>query len=44
MNRNHLLLLSMKPHPPAPRTVWRMTMDVLGQAFGVPADRQERRR
>ena len=45
MSRNHLLILSTRPRPSAnPATnpgVWRMTMDVLGQAFGVPAARQE---
>lgn len=43
MTRNHLLILSMQPRPPTQRSVWRMTMDVLGQAFGAPAERPERR-
>lgn len=44
MTRNRLLILSMKPRPPAGRSVWRMTLEVLGQAFGAPAVRPERRR
>lgn len=44
MTRNHLLILSMNARPPAGRSVWRMTLDVLGQAFGAPAARPERRR
>lgn len=44
MTRNHLLILSMKPRPPAQGGVWRMTLDVLGQAFGAPAVRSERGR
>lgn len=43
MTRNHLIL-SMKPRPPAQGGVWRMTLDVLGQAFGAPAVRSERGR
>ncbi|MFN3559996.1 MAG: hypothetical protein ACK4UQ_12005 [Brevundimonas sp.] len=44
MTRNHLLKLSVRPRPAAQPTVWRMTMDLLGQAFGVPASRREPRR
>ena len=44
MTRNHLLILSMKPRPPAQGGVWRMTLHVLGQAFGVLAVGPERRR
>lgn len=43
MTRNHLLILSMKRRPPARAGVWRMTMDVLGQAFGAPRPHQDRR-
>lgn len=43
VTRNHLLILSMKPRSPAQRSVWRMTLDVLGQAFGAPAEHPERR-
>jgi hypothetical protein len=36
MTRGHLLSLSLKPAVPARRgDVWRMTMIVIGQAFGV---------
>lgn len=44
MTRNHLLILSMHSRPPAGRGVWRMTLDVLGQAFGAPAVGPERRK
>lgn len=37
MTRNHLLILSMKPRPPAQGGVGRMTLNVLDQAFGAPA-------
>jgi hypothetical protein len=43
MTRNHLLLLSLQPRPPARRSIWRMALDLLGHAFGAPA-RPERRR
>jgi hypothetical protein len=43
MTRNHLLSLSTKPRPPGAPGVWRMTMDLLGQAFGVPAGHKARR-
>lgn len=36
MTRNHLLTLSTKPRPAMQRSVWRMTLGVLGQAFGAP--------
>lgn len=36
MTRNHLLILSMQPRPSAGPSVWRMTMTVLGAAFGAP--------
>ncbi len=42
MTRNHLLIQSMEPHRPAGPSVWRMTMALLGYAFGAP--RQERPR
>ena len=46
MTRNYLLILSMRPHPAtlaeARPGVWRMTMALLGRAFGVPAARRER--
>ncbi|WP_343794341.1 hypothetical protein [Brevundimonas kwangchunensis] len=35
MTRNHLLRLSTRPTTASRPSVWRMTMDVLGQAFGV---------
>lgn len=35
MTRNHLLILSLQRRPREPRGVWRMTMDVIGQAFGA---------
>jgi hypothetical protein len=44
MSRNHLLHQSIQPRPPGPRGVWRMTMDLLGQAFGLPPEGSERRR
>ncbi|WP_292086957.1 hypothetical protein [Brevundimonas sp.] len=44
MTRNHLLKLSARPSPASQPSVWRMTMDVLGLAFGVPANRREDRR
>lgn len=44
MTRNHLLVLSMKPCSPTKYGVWRMTLDLLGQAFGAPTARPERRR
>ncbi len=44
MTRNHLLIASMKPRPPAERSVWRMTMELLGYAFGAASVRPERPR
>jgi hypothetical protein len=37
MTRNHLLLRTLRPSPGA--SVWRMTMTVLGAAFGAPRRR-----
>ncbi|GAA0650192.1 hypothetical protein [Brevundimonas lenta] len=34
MTRNHLLKLTLQPRR-AERSVWRMTLDVIGQAFGA---------
>ncbi len=44
MTRNHLLILSMTPRPAARSSVWSMTLNVLGQAFGALAVSPERRR
>ena len=44
MTRNHLLKLSTRTRLTTRPTVWGMTMDVLGQAFGVPGKRREDRR
>ena len=43
MTRNHLLKLSLQPRRSP--SVWRMAMDVLGQAFGAGprADRERGR-
>ena len=43
MTRNHLLILSMQPSRSPRRSVWRMTMDVIGATFGVPVRRDIRR-
>ncbi|MFC7377165.1 hypothetical protein [Brevundimonas sp. GCM10030266] len=42
MTRNHLLKATLNSRPE--RAVWRMTMDLIGQAFGArpAASRQER--
>lgn len=43
MTRNHLLKLSLQSCPE--RSVWRMTMDLVGQAFGArPVQGRERAR
>ena len=44
MTRNHLFKLSTRRGPAGRPSVWRMTMDVLGQAFGAPTGRREDRR
>lgn len=44
MTRNHLLKLTLRPRPVGEVSVWRMTMDVLGVAFGAPSSRREPRR
>lgn len=43
MTRNHLLKLTLRRQPAEPVSVWRMTMDVLGAAFGAPSGRREAR-
>jgi|GEM_PF-2471156 len=45
MTRNSLLIHGLKPRSQTPRGVWRMTMDLIGQAFGAPpASNRERGR
>ena len=45
MTRNALLNLSLKSRDRRPPGVWRMTLDLIGLAFGVrPAPARERRR
>ncbi|WP_439472496.1 hypothetical protein [Brevundimonas sp.] len=43
MTRNALLTQSLKPRPVAPPSVWRMAMDVIGQAFGAASTRERGR-
>ncbi|HWW12041.1 MAG TPA: hypothetical protein VN018_05965 [Brevundimonas sp.] len=35
MTRNSLLIHALKPRPQGTRSVWRMTLDLVGQAFGA---------
>jgi hypothetical protein len=42
VSRNHLLILSMTRRRPAPPSVWRMTLDLLGHAFGVAVSPERR--
>ncbi|WP_291538664.1 hypothetical protein [Brevundimonas sp.] len=35
MTRNHMLKLSLQPR--STPSVWRMTLDLIGQAFGAPS-------
>ena len=44
MTRNHLLRLSTRALPANQLVVWRMTMDLLGLAFGAAPSRREPRR
>jgi hypothetical protein len=44
MTRNHLLKLSTRSSPVGQPGVWRMTMNLLGMAFGAPVSRGEDRR
>lgn len=45
MTRNSLLVHGLKPRQQTSPGVWRMTMDLIGQAFGAgPAPDRERRR
>lgn len=44
MTRNHLLIQSTRPRPEGQRSVWRMTLDLIGLAFGAAPEGSERRR
>jgi hypothetical protein len=42
MTRNSLLIQSRKPRPQGTPSVWRMTLDLVGMAFGArPASDRE---
>lgn len=41
MTRNHLLKLSTRPLAADHPSVWRMSMTILGLAFGAPVKRRE---
>ena len=45
MTRNSLLIHSLKPRPQGTPGVWRMTLDLVGLAFGArPSSNRERGR